>query len=68
MGRRNDFQRKSVFIERIIQNVTPSQRYVLATKLTDPDGWYLPIHIDELEANVNLEQNPYYESFTLLSK
>jgi len=68
MGRRNDFQRKSVFIERIIQNVTPSQRYVLATKLTDPNGWYLPIHIDELEANINLEQNPYYESLTLLSK
>ena len=67
MGRRNDFQRKSVFIERIIQNVTPEQRFVLATKLNDPDGWYLPIHEDELEANINLEQNPYYESFTNLN-
>jgi len=64
MGRRNDFQRKGAFIDRIIQNVTPSQRFVLATKLNDPNGWYLPIHIDELEANINLVQNPYYESLT----
>jgi hypothetical protein len=64
MGRRDNFQRKSAFIDRIIQNVTPSQRFVLATKLADPYGWYLPIHIDELEANINLVQNPYYQSFT----
>lgn len=64
MGRRNDYSRKSAFIERIIQNVSPSQRFVLATKLSDPNGWYFPIHIDELEANINMVQNPYYESFT----
>lgn len=64
MGRRNNYARKNAFIERIIQNVNPSQRFVLSTKLTDPYGWYLPIHIDELEANINLEQNPFYESFT----
>lgn len=64
MGRRDNFQRKSAFIDRIIQNVTPSQRFVLATKLADPYGWYLPIHIDELEANINLIQNPYYQSLT----
>ena len=64
MGRRNNYQRKSEFINRIIRNVSPSKRLVLATKLVDPNGWYLPIHIDELEANINLEQNPYYESLT----
>jgi len=64
MGRRDDFQRKDAFIERIIQNVTPSQRFVLATKLNDPNGWFFPIHLDELEANISLVQNPYYESLS----
>lgn len=64
MGRRNDYARMSTFIERLIQNVNPSQRFVLSTKLTDPYSWYLPVHIDELEANINLEQNPFYKSFT----
>jgi len=64
MGRRNDYSRKAAFIERIIQNVNPSQRFVLSTKLVDPNGWYFPIYINELEANINLKQNPYYESLT----
>jgi hypothetical protein len=64
MGRRNDFERKSDFINRIVQNVNPSQRIILSTRLNDPYGWYLPIHIDELEANINLVQNPFYSSYT----
>lgn len=63
MGRRNDYQRKSKLIEIIIEKVPSTQKLLLATKLTNPWGWYLPIEADELERNFNLEQNPYYAGY-----
>lgn len=60
MGRRNDFARKSKLIEIIVANVPSTQRRILATKLTNPLGWYLPILESEVERNPNLLQNPYY--------
>lgn len=63
MGRRNDFQRKSKLIEIIIQNVPSTQKLLLAIKLTNPWGWYLPIEQDELERNYKLIQNPYYAGY-----
>ncbi len=63
MGRRNNYLRKDNLIKIIIEDVSSSQKLVLASKLTDPNGWYLPIHFNELEANGNLEQNPYYEAY-----
>jgi hypothetical protein len=60
MGRRNDYGRKSKLIEIIIQNVPSTQKRILATKLTNPLGWYLPIYESEIERNKNLIQNPYY--------
>ncbi len=60
MGRRNDFNRKSKLIEILIQNVPSTQKRILATKLTNPLGWYLPVWDTELERNKNLVQNPYY--------
>ena len=65
MGRRNDFERKEELIERMILNVPATQKLVLSSKLNDPNGWYFPIYIDELEANNQLEQNPYYSSFII---
>lgn len=62
MGRRNDYARKSKLIEIIVQNVPSTQKRILAIKLTNPLGWYLPIHERELERNKNLVQNPYYEN------
>lgn len=64
MGRRNDYERKAVLIERIVQYVPAFQRPVLMAKLSDPYGWYFPIYYLEIEANKNLVQNPYYYSFT----
>jgi len=61
MGRRNDYNRKSKLIEIIVRNVPSTQKRVLAAKLTNPLGWYLPIHESELERNKNLTQNPYYK-------
>jgi hypothetical protein len=60
MGRRNNFSRKSKLIEIIVKNVPSTQKRILATKLTNPLGWYFPIKDTELERNINLVQNPYY--------
>ena len=61
MGRRNDYSRKAKLVEIIVQNVSSSQKRILATKLTNPLGWYMPIAKGELERNLNLVQNPYYK-------
>ena len=60
MGRRNNYARKSKLIEIIVSNVPSTQKRILATKLTNPLGWYLPIYEKEIERNKNLVQNPYY--------
>jgi len=60
MGRRNDFSRKSKLIEIIVSNVPSTQKRILATKLVNPLGWYMPIRELEIEHNPNLVQNPYY--------
>jgi len=61
MGRRNDYARKDKLIEIIVSNVPSTQKRILATKLTNPNGWFLPIFEDEIERNKNLAQNPYYD-------
>lgn len=60
MGRRNNFNRKTKLIDILVSNVPSTQKRILATKLTNPLGWYLPIYEDEIERNKNLVQNPYY--------
>ncbi len=62
MGRRNNFARKEKLIEVIVRNVPSTQKRILAVKLTNPLGWYMPVHEDELERNKNLVQNPYYNN------
>lgn len=61
MGRRNNYARKDKLIEIIVSNVPSTQKRILATKLTNPMGWYLPIFETEIERNKNLIQNPYYD-------
>lgn len=61
MGRRNNYARKNTLIEIIVSNVPSTQKRILATKLTNPNGWYLPIYESEIERNRNLTQNPYYD-------
>jgi hypothetical protein len=60
MGRRNNYARKTKLIEVIVNNVPSIQKRILATKLTNPQGWFLPIYESEIERNKNLVQNPYY--------
>jgi starch-binding outer membrane protein, SusD/RagB family len=61
MGTRNNYARKDKLIEIIVSNVPSTQKRILATKLTNPLGWYLPIYEKEIERNRELVQNPYYE-------
>jgi starch-binding outer membrane protein, SusD/RagB family len=61
MGRRNNFARKDKLIEVIVSNVPSTQKRILAAKLTNPLGWYLPIFEGEIERNKNLVQNPFYD-------
>lgn len=61
MGRRNDYSRKDKLIEILVANVPSAQKKILALKLTDPNGWFLPILEKELERNKALVQNPYYQ-------
>ncbi len=60
MGRRNNYARKEKLVEQIIKNVPSTQKRILGSKLTNPNGWYMPIYKLELERNLNLVQNPYY--------
>jgi len=57
-----EVQLKSRSTNRVRKVANPSpQKRVLATKLTNPLGWYLPISEDEIERNRALVQNPYYD-------
>ena len=60
MGRRNNYARKDKLIDIIVANVPSTQKRIIAAKLSNPLGWYLPIYQSEIEKNLNLEQNPYY--------
>jgi hypothetical protein len=60
MGRRNNFARKENLINIIIKNIPSTQQRIMATKLANPMGWYLPIYEKEIERNRNMIQNPYY--------
>ncbi len=61
MGRRNNYARKDKLVEIIISNVPSTQKRILGSKLTNPQGWYMPIYKYELERNLNLVQNSYYK-------
>ena len=64
LGRRNNYLRKDLFIEYVVSQFPEQDKFVKRSRLRDPNGWYLPIHEDELENNPELTQNPYYATFT----
>ncbi len=61
MGRRNNYARKNELIDILIQNVPSTQKLVLKSRLSDPNGWYMPISDLEIDNNKNLNQNTYYD-------
>lgn len=60
MGRRNNFENRDKLIEILVANIPSTQRLVMQAKLSNPLGWFMPIHNREIENNRNITQNPYY--------
>ncbi len=60
MGRRNNYENRARLVEILIRDVPSTQRLVQKAKLSNPLGWFMPIHIDEIERNREINQNPYY--------
>ncbi len=59
-ARRDNYARKEKFISLLIANISPSKRLIVASKLKNTNGWYLPVSQTEIENNPNLKQNSYY--------
>ncbi len=60
VGRRSNPGFKDLFINEVVQASYANNIGMLRAKLVDPNSWYLPINADELLANPDLVQNPYY--------
>lgn len=61
IGQRDNYRRKQRVINSLILNAPADVILSLQVKFQNPYSWYLPIHRDELQINLNLEQNPYYQ-------
>lgn len=57
---RND-DRPDMLVDLILTSRAVGERSVIRPRIIDSRSWFLPIHIDELNANPNLVQNPYYK-------
>ncbi|TKG96331.1 RagB/SusD family nutrient uptake outer membrane protein [Puteibacter caeruleilacunae] len=64
IAKRNNYERKDMLMSAVLINASAKDLPVMKSKLTDPNSYYLPIHIDELKNNDKLIQNPYYEDVT----
>ncbi|BDD09642.1 membrane protein [Fulvitalea axinellae] len=60
-AKRGNYKRSTKIIDVMISRVDPAEAPKWKSLLSDPDSYYLPIHIDELRSNPQLKQNPYYE-------
>ncbi|MEJ7559027.1 MAG: RagB/SusD family nutrient uptake outer membrane protein [Pedobacter sp.] len=57
---RND-ERPELLVDLILSSRTVGERSTIRPRIVDSRAWFLPIHLDELNANPNLVQNPYYK-------
>jgi hypothetical protein len=53
--------RPEVLVDKIVASRLVSERALAKARVADPRSWFLPIHINELAANPNLTQNPFYK-------
>lgn len=49
-------------IDEVLTNASPNSALIIQSKLKDRNCHYLPIHIDEMNNNKALVQNPFYEN------
>jgi starch-binding outer membrane protein, SusD/RagB family len=59
-ARRDNYARKGQFINLVVANISPAQRLIVASKLKNTNGWYLPVYQNEIDNNPNLVQNSFY--------
>jgi hypothetical protein len=60
-GKRNDYARIDLILGVVGTNAGTSKGDLILAKYRDIRSHYLPINIDELSADKNLVQNPYYQ-------
>jgi hypothetical protein len=53
--------RPELLVDKIVASRLVSERALAKARVADPRSWFLPIHINELAANPNLAQNPFYK-------
>lgn len=61
IAKRNNFQNKNLLREVIFSKAASVDQARLEAMLRDNNSLYLPVHKDELSANKQLVQNPYYK-------
>jgi hypothetical protein len=57
---RRSAEGKQMVIDILLASVGASERPFFESKYKDINSYYFPIHIDELNLNPNLVQNPFY--------
>jgi hypothetical protein len=57
---RNNFEHRELLVDRVLNAVSGVEKMILAPRINNPESWYLPLNADDLSANPNLVQNPYY--------
>ena len=60
-AKRNNYKKKNIIINMIMRSAPPEKIQTISNKYQDTLFHYFPIHELELEANPNLEQNPFFE-------
>lgn len=61
VGKRDAYKYREVMLEVLLENVSIENRPIYETKLSDVNGYFLPIHYDEIQSSGGiLVQNPFY--------
>lgn len=60
-GKRNEYANKEIITDVISEIAPPDKKILMISKYSDPRFHYMPIHIEELQADKLLEQNPFYK-------
>lgn len=62
MAKRDNYKYKQYLLDVLLENVAAKEYDVWASKLSDVNSYYLPVHKDEIDNGKGiLEQNPYYK-------
>lgn len=61
-AKKDDFADKQVLVDILLGKATDAKELaIMRTKVIDTMSYYLPIHLDEIQRNKNLMQNPFYD-------